>query len=159
TLVAALVAVAVVLRPGLTGARHTGRTPRAASATSASHAAPQRAPLGNNGNGNNDTQSPLPQASGPTAIDGTALPAGWVWHLDPGGFRVAVPRFWTYTKDASTKDASMAYFQEPGGDRMVSVGTWKPMTSDLVTAWTKEEVDTAKMPGYQLISIGSVAGF
>src|SRR5262249_40554095 len=152
TLMAVLVAVAVVLRPGLTGARHTGRTPRAASASSAAHAAPQRTPLGNNGN--NDTRSPLPQASGPTAIDGTALPAGWGWPLDPGGFRVAVPRFWTYTKDAS-----MAYFQESGGDRMLSVGTWRPMTSDLVTAWTKEEVDTAKMPGYQRVSIGSVAGF
>jgi serine/threonine protein kinase len=158
TLVAALVAVAVVLRPGLPGARHTERTPRAASVTSAAHAAPQRAPLGNNGdtdnNGNNDMQSPLPQASGPTAIDGTALPAGWVWHLDPGGFRVTVPQFWTYTKDAS-----MVYFQEPGGDRMVSVGTWQPATSDLVTAWTKEEVDTARAPGYQRVSMGSVTGF
>jgi serine/threonine protein kinase len=61
--------------------------------------------------------------------------------------------------ERARSDASMAYFQEPGGDRMVSVGTWQPTTSDLVTAWTKEEVDTARVPGYQRVSMGSVTGF
>jgi serine/threonine protein kinase len=146
--VAALVAVVLVVRPDLPWTRKTADHP---GVTGSTLPAPQRAPFAEpTGTG----QSPLPQASGPTAIDGTALPAGWIWYQDPGGFRIAVPQFWSFNRDAT-----MAYFREPGGDRMVSVGTWQPPTSDLVSAWTKEEADTAKVPGYQRVSISAVSQF
>jgi serine/threonine protein kinase len=149
-LVAVLVAVAVVVRPDLPWIRQDTGNPRNTGST-ATLPPPQHAPFAEpNGTG----QSPLPQASGPTAIDGTALPAGWIWYQDPGGFRIAVPQFWTFSRDAT-----MVYFREPGGDRMVSVGRWQPTTSDLVSAWTKEEADTAKVPGYQRVSISAVPGF
>jgi serine/threonine protein kinase len=148
--VAALVAVLLVVRPDLPWAGRTAGTPRA-TGTTATLPPPQRAPFAEP---TGTDQSALPQASGPTAIDGTALPAGWIWYQDPGGFRIAVPQFWSFSRDAT-----MAYFREPGGDRMVSVGTWQPTTSDLVSAWTKEEADTAKVPGYQRVNIGTVPGF
>jgi hypothetical protein len=96
------------------------------------------------------SSGPAPEAS--AAPGPYALPAGWMWYADPSGYKIAVPKFWTYTRDES-----LAYFREPGGDRTIAVGTWNPTSTDLVKAWTNEEADTRTVPGYQRVRIAPVA--
>ena len=74
-----------------------------------------------------------------------------MWYADPGGFRIAVPKFWAYTRDDST-----AYFREPGSERTIAVGEWKPPGDNLVAAFEKEEADGVKAPGYQRVRIDPV---
>jgi hypothetical protein len=95
--------------------------------------------------------APVPLTTGPTELDGLALLPGWVWHQDVTGFRIAAPQFWNYSRDDS-----LVYFREPGGERMLTVGGWKPASPDLVAAWKTEEVDTAHVAGYKRLRIETV---
>jgi serine/threonine protein kinase len=98
----------------------------------------------------NTSPSPLAVATGPTVLDGVALPPGWIWYQDPSGFRVAVPQQWTYTRENS-----VAYFRDPNGDRLLAVGEWRPSAADPVAAWTAAE-DTARSPDYMRLRLEAV---
>lgn len=53
---------------------------------------------------------------GPPVQNREALPKGWVWFTDPGGFLVGVREDWTYWRVGST-----VCFRDPYGNRVMSV--------------------------------------
>jgi serine/threonine protein kinase len=130
-----------------------GTQGRPVTGTTPSPGSPAPTPIGGLG-GPGGPGSPVAalRATGPAVLDGYGLPDGWVWHQDPAGFRIAVPRLW-----GITTDNSLTYLREPGGDRMLAVGRWQPAVRDPVGAWQREEADTAKAPGYQRLRMEAVA--
>jgi hypothetical protein len=73
--------------------------------------------------------SPVPQA--------VRLPAGFTWHDDPGGFRIAVPLGWRVSHDG----AGRLVLTAPLGGQSVRVGTWASPSPNVVAALIAEERD------------------
>ncbi|MCI4061531.1 hypothetical protein MRQ36_02660 [Micromonospora sp. R77] len=85
-----------------------------------------------------------------------ALPAGWVWHADPGGFRVAVPAGWWYAREGNA-----ACFQDPTSRRILSVepptGGGADLTGQLRSA-RRTLAAAGRLPGYQEVRLAPVPG-
>ena len=63
-----------------------------------------------------------------------APPAGWTWHRDDSGFRIAVPVGWRYFREDG-----VSCFQDPRSDRALSVDPATSVTGDLVKQLRAEE--------------------
>jgi serine/threonine protein kinase len=95
------------------------------------------------------TSTPLPGAT--TVLDGRALPAGWSWHRDTAGFRIAVPNGWTYFRVGQ-----IVCFVDPGGSRTLGIDPRQPATTDPVGDARKQErrlLDAGVLPGYRRIRV------
>jgi hypothetical protein len=100
-------------------------------------------------------QSPPPTNAPNTGPGGFTLPAGWVYHNDPTGFRVAYPEGWRITRDGS-----MVYFRDPGGGRVLGIDQTDQPKADPVADWQSQErnrVNAGDFPGYTRIRIEAVA--
>jgi tRNA A-37 threonylcarbamoyl transferase component Bud32 len=146
------VAALVAIRPD------RGGTVPAARSSSPSPAAPSRASadplLGTEACDGTATGAPVAAASARAGWPG--LPDGWVWYVDPSGFRLSVPAGWTV---ASGPDGLC--FREPGGGRELGVERYTPLV-DPVTRWRQREAAlaaTARPEGYQLVGITPVDYF
>jgi eukaryotic-like serine/threonine-protein kinase len=81
------------------------------------------------------------------------LPDGWVWYLDPAGFRLAVPAGWML---AAGPDGLC--FREPDGTRELAVEPYQPLVPP-VTRWQQMEAaltGDARPDGYTLLGITPV---
>ena len=97
-----------------------------------------------------DTFRPAEQA----AAVSRATPAGFVsYQHKSGGFRMAAPAKWTRLEETDKH----VLFCAPGGPPLVAVRTWAPSSTDLIVALRDEE-RRAKLPGYQQVSMETVAG-
>ena len=80
-----------------------------------------------------------------------ALPSGWIWHDDPGGFQLALPQGWT-----RRADGEVACFRDPGGGRSFQVLANGPIVADAVGHWAQAEQSAladGALPGYQRIGM------
>ncbi|MCO1597719.1 protein kinase [Micromonospora sp. RHAY321] len=81
------------------------------------------------------------------------LVAGWTWHDDPAGFRIAVPVAWLrWTEGAVT------CFREADGPRVLSVEAG-PARPDPVAYWRAEEARLTggeALPGYRRVDISAL---
>ncbi|WP_320780413.1 hypothetical protein [Streptomyces sp. CRN 30] len=75
------------------------------------------------------TGPPSPTASATPSPPGE-LPAGYVVHDDPQGFRIAVPRDWVRTTDPSEYGIDVVHYRSPGGDRRLQVFQVSESTPD-----------------------------
>ena len=114
------------------------------------------------------SSSPAPPAALPAAVDCAdqaagsvltasqgdqryALPSGWIWHHDPGGFQLALPQGWT-----RRADGEVACFRDPGGGRSFQVMANGPIVDDAVGHWAQAEQSAladGALPGYQRIGM------
>ncbi|QOC95283.1 serine/threonine protein kinase [Micromonospora craniellae] len=81
-------------------------------------------------------------------------PAGWAWHTDRSGFRVAIPDGWRYSRDSD-----VACFQDPTTGRAFSVATGAdPSTGPLarLRAVRDRELAAGTLPGYQEFRLGRI---
>ncbi|GAA4609732.1 hypothetical protein BJY16_007481 [Actinoplanes octamycinicus] len=76
-----------------------------------------------------------------------SLPDGWLWHADPAGFALAVPRGW----HRGTTDSGIC-FGDPGGLRSFTVQRGGPINGQPLRRW--EDAEQQALPGYQKISMG-----
>jgi hypothetical protein len=92
-----------------------------------------------------------PAVSGSTQARGYAVPAGWLWHTDPTGFDVAVPRGWTRSQDGTA-----ACFRDPGGSRSFRVDASARLAGPPLSYWQGQEQDAlaaGNLPGYQRVTV------
>jgi hypothetical protein len=83
-----------------------------------------------------------------------ALPPGWVWHRDPAGFEVAVPRGWT-----RESDGDVACFRDPGGSRTLEVQADGPRVALPLDHWRTVEraaLADGELPDYRLIRMSAL---
>ncbi|MFG1917951.1 protein kinase [Micromonospora sp. NPDC048898] len=106
--------------------------------------------------------APPPPPSTATPVASVSRPAdapyrlrdGWTWHVDPTGFRIAVPVGWTrWTEGAVT------CFREHDGARVLSVEAG-PVRADPVAYWKAEETrlttGEALLTGYRRVDISAM---
>ncbi|GIJ23823.1 hypothetical protein Vlu01_44470 [Micromonospora lutea] len=100
-------------------------------------------------------------------VDGAALPtaparrgdefrppAGWVWHANAGGFRVALPADWRYFRDDD-----VSCFQDPATGRVFTVADSAGTTTGSITRLTSvrdRELAGGTLPGYQEFRLGRI---
>ncbi|MEV6815821.1 protein kinase [Micromonospora sp. NPDC051296] len=89
----------------------------------------------------------------PTADERFRPPAGWAWHADSGGFRVAVPIEWRYSRDND-----VACFQDPATGRAFTVArdTDPSAGAARLRAVRDRELAAGTLPGYQEFRLGRV---
>ncbi|NES26947.1 protein kinase [Micromonospora terminaliae] len=94
------------------------------------------------------------RAGSPPADAGLALPAGWVWHADSAGFRVAVPAGWLELRSGST-----TCFQDPATRRILGVEPY-PGGDPLgqLRAAERELTTDGRLPGYQKVRLAAAGG-
>ncbi len=100
--------------------------------------------------------SPLPSASiAPTPSGGGSTPAGFARYTDPTtGSSVAAPAGWYRTRDLG----SQYDLQDPRSGRFLRFGHTSQPPTDPVADWQRQEqIDRPRFPGYQRLSISSVA--
>jgi serine/threonine protein kinase len=93
----------------------------------------------------------LPQAGAARGVGGFALIRGWSYFTDGTGLHMPVPDGWTWQKIGSTY-----CFQDPAGERVLSLDTGRNPAGNPVEACEKEEarlVRAGALPGYQRIAI------
>ncbi|MET8121024.1 serine/threonine-protein kinase [Micromonospora sp. NPDC005291] len=82
------------------------------------------------------------------------LRAGWTWHDDPTGFRIAAPVAW-----ARWTEGAVTCFRELDGARVLSVEAG-PERADPVAYWKAEEArlttGDALLPGYRRVEISAM---
>ncbi|MBX7266173.1 hypothetical protein KIF24_09165 [Micromonospora sp. Llam7] len=80
-------------------------------------------------------------------------PAGWAWHADDAGFRVAVPTGWRYSRDND-----VACFQDPATGRALSVAAGtdaaEPVTG--LEAVRDRQLTAGTLPSYREFRLGRV---
>jgi hypothetical protein len=82
-----------------------------------------------------------------------SLPEGWLWHVDPAGFALAVPRGWL----RSVTGDGVVCFGDPGGIRSFTVQAGGAVAGQPVRRWQDAErtaLGDGSMPGYQKVSMG-----
>jgi len=90
------------------------------------------------------------------AHPGTGWPGlldGWVWYVDPTGYRLTVPAGWTVTSGSAG-----VCFREPDGTRELGVEPYRPLV-DPVNRWRQQEsalTGPARPDGYHLVGITPV---
>jgi hypothetical protein len=92
--------------------------------------------------------------TGRTRTRGYAVPAGWLWHADPTGFDVAVPKGWTRSQDGTA-----ACFRDPGGTRSFEVDASARLTGPALPHWQSQEQDAlaaGNLPGYQRVAMAAL---
>ncbi|ASW57833.1 hypothetical protein CIK06_19155 [Plantactinospora sp. KBS50] len=97
--------------------------------------------------------SPAPRPSG----EPFALTAGWTWHVDPAGFRIAVPVGWL-----GYPDGTASCFREPEGSRTLSVDSGAPPTESpdrYLAAQERRITDAGALPGYQRLVIQRIDSY
>ena len=95
-----------------------------------------------------------PTVTGSTEARGYAVPAGWLWHSDPAGFDVAVPKDWTRSQDGTA-----ACFRDPSGSRSFRVDASARPAGPAVAYWRGREQDAlaaGNLPGYRRETLGSL---
>ncbi|MFJ9820898.1 serine/threonine protein kinase [Streptomyces sp. NPDC101151] len=101
----------------------------------------------------NDTPSPSPRPTGPSAYPPPALPAGYHRYTAPEGFSVALPDGWK--RLATTRAADGAYrvtFGTGGEASALAVTYSERVGPDPVAVWRDDvEPDLARLPGYHRI--------
>ena len=91
----------------------------------------------------------------PAAAAGKApvpLPAGWIWHRDPAGFALGLPRGWNRSVAGSA-----VCFSDPVGGRAFTVDTAAPVTRQPLRYWQAAErtaIADGTLPGYDRVSMG-----
>jgi len=78
---------------------------------------------------------------------------GWVWYVDPTGYRLTVPAGWTVTSGSAG-----VCFREPDGTRELGVEPYRPLV-DPVNRWRQQEsalTGPARPDGYHLVGITPV---
>ncbi|MEV4515730.1 serine/threonine-protein kinase [Dactylosporangium sp. NPDC049525] len=93
-------------------------------------------------------------AGGAAPAGGVGLPAGWVWHDDPAGFRIGRPAGWV-----RAAGDGIVCFLDPAGGRRLTVGVGPATVADRVAYWRAAEQDLLRLgppPGYTSIGIGPV---
>jgi hypothetical protein len=93
-----------------------------------------------------------PTVTGSTEARGYAVPTGWLWHSDPAGFDVAVPKGWTRSQDGIA-----ACFVDPSGNRSFRVDASARMAGPADSYWAVQEQDAlaaGNLPGYQRRTLG-----
>jgi hypothetical protein len=134
------------------GARAIG--PATTAATQPGVPVPASAPPDSSPSAGSKAAEPPPTNGGTAGPGGYTLPAGWVYHNDPTGFRVAYPDGWRVTRDGS-----MVYFREPGGGRTLGIDQTDDPKPDPVADWQSQErnrVNAGDFPRYTRIRIESV---
>jgi len=90
--------------------------------------------------------------------DWDALAGGWVWYLDPSGFRLGVRPDWTVHSGASG-----VCFGDPGSARVLAVRFWTPAGTTALAHLRQQERDlaagTGQPPGYRLVDLVAVPYF
>ncbi|MFC5003062.1 serine/threonine-protein kinase [Dactylosporangium cerinum] len=97
---------------------------------------------------------PLHGGTPSPAAGGDGLPAGWVWHDDPAGFRIGRPADWV-----RATAGGIVCFLDPAGGRRLTVGLAPPAVADRVAYWRAAEQDLLRLDpptGYTSIGIGPV---
>ncbi len=92
--------------------------------------------------------------TGKAQTRGYAVPAGWLWHTDPTGFDVAVPKGWTRSQDGTA-----ACFRDPGGSRSFRVDASAQLAGPALPYWQgreQEALDAGNLPGYRLVTMNSL---
>jgi hypothetical protein len=92
-------------------------------------------------------------AGSPPADEDVTLPADWIWHADTGGFRIAVPATWRYTREGR-----VACFQDPASRRILSVEPDPGGGGDLVGQLRAAEQDLVRagqLPGYNRVRLAA----
>jgi hypothetical protein len=84
---------------------------------------------------------PVPVPATPLQAGWDALPAGWLWYLDPSGFRIAVRRGWLMTDGPDG-----ACFREPGDTRVLAVEP-APPDGDPVARWRSLDLELTRETG------------
>jgi hypothetical protein len=82
-----------------------------------------------------------------------ALPDGWAWHADPGGYRVAVPLGWRLVTSGAT-----ACFHDPDGERSLVVEPGSVVSGAAQAYWQQAEkasLAAGLLPGYQRVSLAA----
>ncbi|GAA3955832.1 serine/threonine-protein kinase [Actinoplanes auranticolor] len=95
-----------------------------------------------------------PAVAGRTQARGYAVPAGWLWHTDPTGFDVAVPRGWTRSQDGTA-----ACFRDPGGSRSFRVDASARLAGRALSYWQTQEqhaLAAGNLPGYQRVTVSAM---
>ncbi|MEV1333619.1 serine/threonine-protein kinase [Micromonospora costi] len=95
-----------------------------------------------------------PPAGSPAPGETFRPPAGWIWHADTSGFRVAVPPGWRYSRDGD-----VACFQDPATGRTLSVTG--PETGEPVLrlrAVRDRAAEAGALPGYREWRLGRAEG-
>ncbi|MCZ7423855.1 serine/threonine-protein kinase [Verrucosispora sp. WMMA2121] len=90
----------------------------------------------------------------PRAGDRFRPPAGWVWHADAGGFRVALPADWRHSREDD-----VACFQDPATGRAFTVADSADATTEptaRLRAVRDRELAGGTLPGYQEFRLGRV---
>ncbi|HEY2668984.1 MAG TPA: serine/threonine-protein kinase [Rugosimonospora sp.] len=133
--VSALVVALVVALGALLVYRYGGSPtavpkPPAAARPSAPPAAPV---LGTTACGS--TARPTPLRSIPPQPGWDGLLPGFVWYLDPSGFRISVPAGWS-----ETPGSGGVCFREPGNTRVLAVQPFSP-DGDPVAHWHRQEAE------------------
>lgn len=85
---------------------------------------------------------------------GYAVPAGWLWHSDPAGFDLAVPRDW-----ARSPDGTAACFRDPGGTRSFRVDASARLAGPTLAYWREREENAlaaGSLPGYRRVTLDSL---
>jgi tRNA A-37 threonylcarbamoyl transferase component Bud32 len=156
-LLVAVTAAGVLLavnRLGSAGRASAGRSAAASAGTAAPtpSAGTASAPLlGTEACAGTATGAPVVPATSRPGWPG--LPDGWVWYVDPAGYRLAVPAGWTL---ASGPEGLC--FREPDGPRELAVEPYRPLVSP-VTRWRQMEAEltgAARPAGYTLLGIAAV---
>jgi hypothetical protein len=101
------------------------------------------------------TRSPSPSTAttGPPPTSQAPLPAGFVQHRDPTGFRVAVPEGWTERRSGG----SYVDFLDPQTGGFLRIDQTTTPQSDPVADWQRQEPSVAaRLPGYERIRIEAV---
>ncbi len=94
-----------------------------------------------------------PLASAPPRPGWDALLPGFVWYLDPSGFRISVPVGWS-----KTSGPAGVCFREPGNTRVLAVEPFTP-DGDPVAHWRRAEaalLAAGKPDGYTDLGIAAV---
>ncbi|MBQ1026193.1 serine/threonine protein kinase [Micromonospora sp. C95] len=90
----------------------------------------------------------------PRPVDGFRPPAGWVWHADADGFRVALPADWRHSRDDD-----VACFQDPATGRAFTVADSADVTTEptaRLRAVRDRELADGTLPGYREFRLGRV---
>jgi eukaryotic-like serine/threonine-protein kinase len=96
--------------------------------------------------------APTPRASVPFE-----LPVGFVQHIDPTGFKIAVPRGWTPWRDEGYPQ--MVYFRDLATGSLLGIDQTNQPKMNPVEDWREKETQRVRggdLPQYQHIHIGEV---
>ncbi|GIJ41740.1 hypothetical protein Vwe01_50650 [Micromonospora andamanensis] len=90
----------------------------------------------------------------PRPDDSFRPPAGWVWHADEAGFRVALPADWRHSRDDD-----VTCFQDPATGRAFTVADSADAATEPIArlkAVRDRELADGTLPGYQEFRLGRV---